>query len=385
VTTHEDDMNVYLTLYCRRLRPDVQIISRATLDRNISTLHRAGADAVLSYASLGATAIWNASGKHRTVVLAEGLEVFRLPMPRSMAGHSLMQCAVSRETGCYVVATARNGDMETTRTRRSHCRAMQISWSSATRIPNNASSSGSGAPTTTTAHGTTPRSPHRRRSTRRCVRAATLWTAGRHPRSVGTRLPITMGSEDALQDYLARRDLDVSGEPGGGEPGARPRFVIQRHDASRLHFDFRLEVDGVLKSWAVPKGPSTDPRDKRLAVPTEDHPLDYIDFEGYIPQDHYGGGTVIVWDTGTYQNITEDDGEIVDMATALDAGHVKVWLDGHKLTGGYALTRTSLGGDDDQWLLVKVDDAEADRRRNAAETQLESVLSGRTNEDLEPA
>lgn len=113
VTTHEDDMNVYLTLYCRKLRPDVQIISRATLDRNVSTLHRAGADAVLSYASLGATAIWNASGKHRTVVLAEGLEVFRLPMPRNMAGRSLMRCAVSRETGCYVVATARNGDMET--------------------------------------------------------------------------------------------------------------------------------------------------------------------------------------------------------------------------------------------------------------------------------
>ena len=113
VTTHEDDMNVYLTLYCRKLRPDVQIIARATLDRNVSTLHRAGADAVLSYASLGATAIWNATGRHRTVVLAEGLEVFRLPMPRSMAGHTLTQCAVSRETGCYVVATARNGDMET--------------------------------------------------------------------------------------------------------------------------------------------------------------------------------------------------------------------------------------------------------------------------------
>jgi Trk K+ transport system NAD-binding subunit len=112
-SSHEDDMNVYLTLYCRRLRPDVQIISRATLDRNIPTLHRTGADAVLSNASLGATAIWNTSGKHRTVVLAKGLEVFRLPMPRSMAGHSLMQCAVSRETGCYVVATARDGDMET--------------------------------------------------------------------------------------------------------------------------------------------------------------------------------------------------------------------------------------------------------------------------------
>ena len=113
VTTHEDDMNVYLTLYCRKLRPDVQIIARATLDRNVSTLHRAGADAVLSYASLGATAIWNASGGHRTVVLAEGLVVFRLPMPQRMAGRSLMQCAVSVETGCHVVATARNGDMTT--------------------------------------------------------------------------------------------------------------------------------------------------------------------------------------------------------------------------------------------------------------------------------
>jgi DNA ligase D-like protein (predicted 3'-phosphoesterase) len=194
-----------------------------------------------------------------------------------------------------------------------------------------------------------------------------------------------MSSEDALQEYLARRDLDVSGEPGGGAPHARPRFVIQRHDASRLHFDFRLEVDGVLKSWAVPKGPSTDPRDKRLAVPTEDHPLDYIDFEGYIPSGQYGGGTVIVWDTGTYQNITEDNGDLVDMVAALDAGHVKVWLDGHRLTGGYALTCTRLRGDDEQWLLVKVDDSEADRRRRPTETQRESVLSGQTNEDLEPA
>lgn len=94
-------------------------------------------------------------------------------------------------------------------------------------------------------------------------------------------------SDDALRGYLAKRNLDVSSEPGGGEPGGRPRFVIQRHDASSLHFDFRLEVDGVLKSWAVPKGPSTDPRDKRLATPTEDHPLDYADFEGRIPAGEY--------------------------------------------------------------------------------------------------
>jgi DNA ligase D-like protein (predicted 3'-phosphoesterase) len=119
-------------------------------------------------------------------------------------------------------------------------------------------------------------------------------------------------SEQALRDHLAERGLADS-----GRPAARPRFVVQRHDASRLHYDFRLEVDGVLVSWAVPRGPSTDPRDKRLAVPTEDHALDYIDFEGHIAADRYGGGTVIVWDAGTYQNITERDGEIVDMATAL--------------------------------------------------------------------
>jgi DNA ligase D-like protein (predicted 3'-phosphoesterase) len=187
------------------------------------------------------------------------------------------------------------------------------------------------------------------------------------------------GGERALREYLAERGLEAA-----GRAAARPRFVVQRHDASRLHFDFRLEVDGVLKSWAVPKGPSTDPRDKRLAVPTEDHALDYIDFEGYIPAGQYGGGTVIVWDTGTYQNITEDDGEIVDMAAALTGGHVKVWLIGHKLSGGYALTRTTLGGDADQWLLVKVDDSQADPGRRPAETELTSVLSGRSNADLEP-
>lgn len=189
-------------------------------------------------------------------------------------------------------------------------------------------------------------------------------------------------SDDALREYLAKRDLDVSGEPVGGEPGDRPRFVIQRHDASNLHYDLRLEVDGVLKSWAVPKGPSTDPSDKRLATPTEDHPLDYADFEGRIPDDEYGGGTVIVWDTGPYQNITERDGELVAMPEALADGHVKVWLQGHKLQGGYALTRTRLGGED-QWLLVKVDDAGADRRRRPTTTQLRSVLTDRTNEDLE--
>ena len=160
-----------------------------------------------------------------------------------------------------------------------------------------------------------------------------------------------------------------------------PIFVVQKHQATALHYDFRLEVGGVLKSWAVPKGPSTDPRDKRLAVPTEDHPLDYIGFEGVIPKGEYGGGSVIVWDTGTYRNISTSKGTPISMDIALERGHVGVWLEGHKLLGGYALTRVARGRDE-RWLLVKMRDEAADARRNPVSTQPESVLSGRTVEEL---
>jgi DNA ligase D-like protein (predicted 3'-phosphoesterase) len=189
---------------------------------------------------------------------------------------------------------------------------------------------------------------------------------------------------DRLSDYRSKRDTDASGEPTGGRgrDGDAPVFVVQRHDASRLHFDFRLEVSGVLASWAVPKGPSLDPRDKRLAVQVEDHPLDYADFEGRIGEG-YGEGTVIVWDTGTYDNVTEKDGGPIDVADAVEGGHLKVVLHGDKLTGAYALTRTRMGGDDKNWMLVKLDDEGADRRRKPTSTQNESVLSGRSNEDLE--
>lgn len=159
--------------------------------------------------------------------------------------------------------------------------------------------------------------------------------------------------------------------------------MVQRHDASSLHFDFRLQIGDVLVSWAVPKGPSLDPRDKRLATRTEDHPLDYADFEGRIPEDEYGGGTVIVWDTGGFTHLTEDkNGKIIDPADALEAGHLKFELHGRKLTGGFALTHTRMRGDDRNWILVKIDDQEADRRRKPTSTQNESVLSGRTNDDL---
>src|SRR3954471_15561641 len=124
-----------------------------------------------------------------------------------------------------------------------------------------------------------------------------------------------------------------------------PRFVIQKHDASSLHYDFRLEAAGTLKSWAVPKGPSTDPRQKRLAMQVEDHPLDYGDFEGRIPEGSYGAGAVIVWDTGSYRNLSED----VPMEQALADGHAAFWLEGRKLQGGWTLQH--IGGR--RWLLIK--------------------------------
>lgn len=194
-----------------------------------------------------------------------------------------------------------------------------------------------------------------------------------------------MGRGD-LDEYRGKRDFRKSSEPSGdgGEEGADgPRFVIQEHDASSHHYDFRLEVDGVLKSWAVPKGPSTDPSEKRLAVRTEDHPLDYADFEGVIPEDEYGGGTVVVWDTGPYRNLKGDEGgEPPSVAEQLDGGHATVWLDGKKIRGGYALQRFRTDDDGEHWLLIKMDDDEADARRKPTSSEPESVLSGRTVDEV---
>lgn len=159
-------------------------------------------------------------------------------------------------------------------------------------------------------------------------------------------------------------------------------FVIQKHGASRLHYDFRIEVDGVLKSWAVPKGPSTDPRVKRLAVPTEDHELNYKEFEGTIPQGEYGAGTVMIWDRGTYRHLSEEsDGEQKSISACLDDGELKIWLDGEKIRGGYVLVQTD-SGDDERWLLIKMDDEEADARRNPVSTEKLSVFSGRDLEEI---
>ncbi len=191
-----------------------------------------------------------------------------------------------------------------------------------------------------------------------------------------------MAGRDKLERYRDKRDFRRTPEPRGGARRGGRIFVIQKHAATTLHYDFRLEVEGVLKSWAVPKGPSTDPREKRLAIATEDHPRGYADFEGVIPQGEYGAGRVLVWDTGRYRNITRRDGRAVGMARALAEGHAAVWLEGRKLRGGYALTRIRRGRQP-QWLLVKMDDEEADARRNPTSTEPASVLSGRTLEDLD--
>jgi DNA ligase D-like protein (predicted 3'-phosphoesterase) len=189
-----------------------------------------------------------------------------------------------------------------------------------------------------------------------------------------------------LEEYRRKRDFRRTPEPAGtpehpARPGKKPVFVVQKHDASRLHYDFRLEVDGVLKSWAIPKGPSMNTRDKRLAVPTEDHPLEYRNFEGIIPEGQYGAGRVIVWDTGTFRNVTKRDGQPVPLDQAIENGQLAIWLEGKKLKGGFALTRIR-DGKKPVWLLVKKRDAYANAGDPATE-QPASVLTGRTIEELD--
>jgi DNA ligase D-like protein (predicted 3'-phosphoesterase) len=192
-----------------------------------------------------------------------------------------------------------------------------------------------------------------------------------------------MKSKDPLKTYQEKRRFSKTPEPSGGERQAsdNPMFVIQKHAARTLHYDFRLEVEGVLKSWAVPKGPSLNPKDKRLAVPTEDHPLEYADFEGVIPEGEYGAGAVMVWDSGTYRNLTEKKGKPVPMEEAVPHGHVKVWLEGKKLRGGYALTRFKKPPDE-AWLLVKADDEAADPQTDILTKAADSALTGRSLDEI---
>jgi bifunctional non-homologous end joining protein LigD len=192
-----------------------------------------------------------------------------------------------------------------------------------------------------------------------------------------------MPSEGALDRYNAKRDFTRTAEPRGKATRRKKgalSFVVQKHDATRLHFDFRLELEGTLKSWAVTRGPSLDPADKRLAVQVEDHPLDYGQFEGTIPQGEYGGGTVMLWDRGTWDSLDDDP------ARALAAGKLKFQLHGERMQGGWTLVKMRPRGRETkpQWLLIKEKDEEA--RPGEGESLIEaattSVQSGRSMEEI---
>ena len=184
-----------------------------------------------------------------------------------------------------------------------------------------------------------------------------------------------------LSEYRAKRKFAETPEPRGSRKrrlGTAPRFVVQKHDASHLHYDFRLEIGGVLKSWAVPKGPTLDPREKRLAMAVEDHPLDYYDFEGVIPSGSYGAGEVIVWDWGTFEVEGGEDAE-----RALAKGRLTFRLHGEKLAGVFTLVKIQprTGKKDSTWLLLKRNDEDAQRGWRA-EDHGESVKSGQPLEAL---
>lgn len=197
----------------------------------------------------------------------------------------------------------------------------------------------------------------------------------------------------SLSKYNEKRSFDNTPEPKGGKAGKDELiFVIQKHDASRLHYDFRLEMGGVLKSWAVPKGPSTDPSVKRLAMMVEDHPYDYKDFEGIIPKGNYGAGTVMVWDFGTYEPLEEVDGKLKEvkgkeaqeklLLKELHSGSIKVRLNGKKLKGEFALVKTT-GMAENSWLLIKHRDKFASDDDITEKDR--SVVSRRTLEGIEKA
>jgi len=185
---------------------------------------------------------------------------------------------------------------------------------------------------------------------------------------------------DKLDRYRKKRDFSRTGEPFGAEGQDTFRFVVHKHHATADHYDLRLELNGVLKSWAVPKGPSLNPADKRLAVATEDHPIDYIDFEGLIPAGEYGGGPMIVWDTGTWAPMGDPETDIAK-------GAFKFRLAGQKLNGGWMLTRLKGRPEDKDktnWLLFKEHDQSMDTEGDILTERPESVKSGRRIEDLLP-
>ena len=186
-----------------------------------------------------------------------------------------------------------------------------------------------------------------------------------------------------LAEYQRKRDFTKTAEPAGksvrSSSAKKLHFVIQKHAASHLHFDFRLELDGVMKSWAVPKGPSYDPSVRRLAMEVEDHPISYNTFEGTIPAGEYGGGTVMLWDRGTYE--AEDGGGVESLRRGYEKGDLKIVLHGKRLQGGWVLVRMQRPGRP-QWLLIKHRDETADPKRDITAETTTSVATRRTMEQI---
>jgi bifunctional non-homologous end joining protein LigD len=190
----------------------------------------------------------------------------------------------------------------------------------------------------------------------------------------------------SLSLYKKKRSFNKTPEPEGGKSTLKNKlvFVVQKHDASHLHYDFRLEMEGVLKSWAIPKGPSLNPEDKRLAMMVEDHPFDYRTFEGIIPEGNYGAGTVIVWDEGTYEPLesasTNKKENEKNLLRQLHAGSLKFVMHGKKLKGEFALVKTSYRGEN-SWLLIKHRDEYATEEDITKKNK--SVTSKKTIEQVE--
>jgi DNA ligase D-like protein (predicted 3'-phosphoesterase) len=192
----------------------------------------------------------------------------------------------------------------------------------------------------------------------------------------------TSAGSAPLAEYNAKRDFSRTQEPAGKVPRSKGKtlhFVIQKHAASHLHYDFRLELDGVMKSWAVPKGPSLDPSVRRLAMEVEDHPISYNTFEGTIPQGEYGGGTVMLWDRGTYE--AEDGGGAESLRRGYEKGDLKIVLHGERLEGGWVLVRLRRPGRP-QWLLIKHRDEHAVEDRDITAEETTSVATQRTMEQI---
>ena len=211
----------------------------------------------------------------------------------------------------------------------------------------------------------------------------------RKKRRAGTRSSKTAKAvaapEAKLAEYRGKRDFSRTDEPAGGDtrPAHKPAFVIQKHAARNMHYDLRLEHDGVMKSWAVPKGPSLDPSMKRLAMQVEDHPLEYNKFEGTIPQGEYGGGTVMLWDRGTYNYGGSNTDPEEGVRQGLQKGDFKFVLHGKRLKGSWALVRMRRGEPGKpQWLLIKHNDEHAEPGSDVGAEHDTSVATGRTMDEI---